>query len=411
MKKYVYTTVVFFAFLISFFLISSIPKGNVVDYGDNVTVFFRVYTDNGLFEERILTLIIGSRSYLKEFQENIVGMHEGSRKRFVINSSVFGKWKKELVKTFRRVKFFNKIANITTDDFFSIFHKKPEIGEVYKNNILIWDIKVLNVKNKTVIVEQIAKNNSVINKSYGYSRVFVSNNTIKVIFFPKIGSILKFGLMEGRIVDYNSTHFFVDFNHPLAGKKATFDVVVLHVDKKNKIADVDFVISSTCNVSHQFILLLEELNRSFNGRIHMRPHHIIYRGVNDTCINNFCSPYGITDLIQSMRSICVFKLYPYLWFNYYKNMLSCVGDKWYCFLIVSKALNISIESIDVCMNTTYIFEKEFIFINTNDINEVPLLFVNGVKYNGVLSVRNIAEFICFGCGKNVKKNIIVKNRC
>ncbi|NOX71666.1 MAG: hypothetical protein GXO64_03125 [Candidatus Micrarchaeota archaeon] len=209
------------------------PSANVVSEGDTVVVsYVGTFTDGEEFDKGNLTVRVGSGQVIKGFDEALVGMAKGASKKVTIPpEKAYGESDPKKIIPIPLSQEFDKIVNITTEEFNTTFGSDPEIGKEYKLPDMKWSVKVARIENKTVYIEQIVVSGTELEYPYGKGIATVEGDKIKVTLTPDIGAKVQTLFGTATITKANETHMWLDFNHPLAGKTLIFDLTVLNVTK------------------------------------------------------------------------------------------------------------------------------------------------------------------------------------
>lgn len=181
-------------------------------------------------EYKPLVFRVGDGSVIKGLERNIIGMHEGEEKEFIVNSSeAYGEWKKELTRSYPKKQEYDVFETLSFDSL-----QIPE-EEIKVNKTLpwhYWHAKIVYVdhENRIVMLENLVKNMT-INLEFG--KMFIERGEKKIIarLEPTIGAEVETKFGTARVYESNETSFVLDFNHSLAGKNLKFWVRINRIEK------------------------------------------------------------------------------------------------------------------------------------------------------------------------------------
>jgi len=138
-------------------------------------------------------------------------------------TSLFGPYRKELVRTMPRAVFMPRIQKMSRVQYFLSYGKEARLNETIAMDY--WNATIVGIDNESVAILHLPANNSVVEGSVGSITITLNDSTIIMVFTPKLN---KAGVTAtGEIVTithYNETAITADFNHPFAGKDLIFEI-------------------------------------------------------------------------------------------------------------------------------------------------------------------------------------------
>ena len=194
-----------------------------------------------------LGLLAASDSHISDLNQNVAdkehtsfavmiplpkGMTEGSSKTIIIPpEKAYGEIDPNMIIPIPLTQDFDRIVNITKEEFTLTFDEEPEIDKEYKLPDMKWSVKVLNIENDTVFIEQLVEQGTVLEYPYGSGVADVTGDKISITLTPTIGAQVQTLYGYATITEANDTYMWLDFNHELAGKTLTFEITIENVTK------------------------------------------------------------------------------------------------------------------------------------------------------------------------------------
>ncbi|MBN2101541.1 MAG: FKBP-type peptidyl-prolyl cis-trans isomerase [Candidatus Aenigmarchaeota archaeon] len=214
----------------------TVPEGTASDgikEGDAVTIKYKgTLQDGTVFDEGEIPFVVGTGQVIEGFEEGVKGMTEGSSKTITIPpEKAYGEIDPTMVIPIPLTQEFDKIVNISKEEFTYTFNEEAETGKEYKLPDMKWSVKVLNIEENTVFIEQLVTQGTVLEYPYGSGVADVMGDKISISLTPTIGAQVQTLYGYATITEANDTYMWLDFNHELAGKTLTFEITVTNVTK------------------------------------------------------------------------------------------------------------------------------------------------------------------------------------
>jgi hypothetical protein len=170
---------------------------------------------------------------------------------------------------------------------------------------------------------------------------------------------------------------------------------------------LDYFVMSFCPYSNMVEEgMLQQVHDSFGRDIRIRPHYVIYGSHwnPDNCMETrrgtFCSLWGIDELNQAAREVCVKNYYgldTYYDFVTAINTNCNLNNVETCWEGVADSLDISTRRIERCERTsrmTRILSREQRYTNQFGVHASPTFFINGVQYEGPRTEADLTAALC-----------------
>ena len=214
----------------------TVPEGTAADgikEGDAVTIKYKgTLQDGTVFDEGEIPFVVGTGQVIEGFEEGVKGMTEGSSKTITIPpEKAYGEIDPTMVIPIPLTQGFDKIVNISKEEFTYTFNEEAETGKEYKLPDMKWSVKVLNIEEDTVFIEQLVAQGTVLEYPYGSGVAEINGDEISITLTPTIGAQVQTLYGFATITEANDTYMWLDFNHKLAGKTLTFEITVKDVTK------------------------------------------------------------------------------------------------------------------------------------------------------------------------------------
>ncbi len=158
------------------------------------------------------------------FEDSLIGMRKNESKIVVIPpDKAYGDRSEELIITTPRQTTFPKIMRFELEEFIKGTGVYPTPNSTVK--MKYWSVRVLNVSGDSVIIEHLIENNAV-NTPLGEIEMYSNGTHVTVELNPIINKTVKLNSKFAKVISVNKTHVTIDYNHPLAGKKLIFKLIV-----------------------------------------------------------------------------------------------------------------------------------------------------------------------------------------
>jgi len=177
------------------------------------------------------TVLAGFAGLFPGSGQAVLGMRVGERKTVSVPvEKGFGPRDDGKVEVYARQRILPKTAGIPVSAYLKNVGHAPETGKVIHLSPY-FPSRVTGVKDGIVILENIVTDGDVVKDAFGTATIAVEADRIVITLDPAIGAPFEAKDKKGVIADKDDTHFYVDYNHPLAGKALVFDVEVLGLKK------------------------------------------------------------------------------------------------------------------------------------------------------------------------------------
>ncbi|BBO92850.1 thioredoxin family protein [Desulfosarcina ovata] len=177
------------------------------------------------------TVLAGFAGLFPGIGHAVLGMHSGERKKTEVTPEKgFGAREEKKVKAYSRRRVLPKIARLTVNSYLENFKSAPETGKAV-NFSTYFPSRVTGVQNGIVTLESMAADGKTYQDDFGAATVSVQEDSVLITLEPLIGAIFDAEGKRGVITKKDADHFYVDYNHPLAGTNLIFDVAVHRLQK------------------------------------------------------------------------------------------------------------------------------------------------------------------------------------
>lgn len=243
----------------------SFLNGTVFDTNDRITA-----AENNINKQSFQSLkfSIGQNMVIKGFDDAVVGMAVGSKKRVTIQpADGYGEYDPARIQTVPLVDEINKTSEINATveipvTFFkNTFGKdpvkddvvvEPSAGVRYTvlelNNATVmlkggfevgqrlnaspyWESTVIKIEGDMVTIEQNPEEGQIIEDQFGTASVSFRNDKIVLTRSPEIGRMIQTPFGPLKVREITADEIILDANHPLAGKVLVFDIEITNITK------------------------------------------------------------------------------------------------------------------------------------------------------------------------------------
>ncbi|MFH1787883.1 MAG: FKBP-type peptidyl-prolyl cis-trans isomerase [Candidatus Altiarchaeota archaeon] len=215
---------------------------NYVARLENNTVFDTSYEDvavsSGIFESertyKPVTFTVGAGEIIEGVDVGVVGMREGESKILVIPPNLaFGEYNPQFLRPTPKVYPVNRVSELPLETFRASVAQEPVPGETIVDQNIPWPMLVLSVSQDTISFMYSPTVDSVFQSMMGLAKVVnVTDDQIWILEIPINNTSIMTDIGPARALDYNESTILLDYNHPLAGKTLTYEVVLGGVLKK-----------------------------------------------------------------------------------------------------------------------------------------------------------------------------------
>ena len=206
----------------------------VVQAGDLVQVQYRAWADKQPVrgnDNGIVEIVAGRPTRLPGLGQAVTGMKVNqSRSRTIAPEQGFGPWDENRVQAFASVRDIPLTLTFSVSEYEKKFSGMPSPGEKVQINPMFTS-RVVSVGQDKITLENLPEDGLEMKQSFGTTTVTVQGNKILVRLLPVKGAMFKAGNKEGIIVKIEPDRFWVDFNHPLAGRTLKLDFTVKAITK------------------------------------------------------------------------------------------------------------------------------------------------------------------------------------
>ncbi len=275
---------------IAFFIVKANTSAFVkVEEGDKVsikyvgkyqngTIFDTNYLDVGQnaglhnFKTEPLEFTAGSTGIIKGVSDAVLGMKKGQKKTVEIPpEEAYGEYDLNKVGSFPLVryakmdKYIPFVVDLDEATFEQGFNTTPKQGSIVKSGIAPWSYDVEKVESGRVVVkarvelgdtfvmpgmpwpsEVTAINDThftirympivggVISTDMGPSNVSIEGDDVKLTLLVRPGDSVNINGKVVKVTSVDDENFYIDTNHPMAGKTLVFDLEVVDIQKKEE---------------------------------------------------------------------------------------------------------------------------------------------------------------------------------
>jgi hypothetical protein len=197
----------------------------------------------------------------------------------------------------------------------------------------------------------------------------------------------------------------LDISQPVTKTTATPTTVAQSA--KQAVPDVKLFTMAFCPYGNQAEDGLFPVMRLLGSSVNFAPHYVIYSnygsGYPDYCLdsnNTYCSMHGIQELHQDVRELCVFKYDKAKYLNFVDAVnANCTAQNAdTCWEVQATAAGIDTAKIKTCQSSEAVslLSNEVALNQQLGVQGSPMLFVNGVQYNGGRDPASYQTGVCGG---------------
>jgi FKBP-type peptidyl-prolyl cis-trans isomerase 2 len=169
----------------------------------------------------------------------VLGLRRGEQRTVrVPPDKGFGPRDEDKIKQYARQRALPKTAVLTVDAFLERFGTAPESGKTV-NLSPYFHSRVTGVADGIVHFENVVDEGKLIEDVFGKTVVTIEADRIIASLDPTVGAPFIADDKKGVVSGKDDTHFFVDYNHPLAGQDLTFDVTVKDLEKFSVFENIE----------------------------------------------------------------------------------------------------------------------------------------------------------------------------
>lgn len=212
------------------------PEGRVV-YSTRPEMFARMDTryadrfDQAGAATGSETVLAGFAGLFPGSGHAVLGMSIGEHQTITVPpENGFGPRDDGKIETYTRERVLPKTVRVPVDAYLKTFGSAPESGKEVRLSPY-FPSRVTGVLDGVVMLENIVDDGGIIDEGFGTTAIAIKGDRIVITLDPTIGAPFEANDQKGIIVDKDDRHFYVDYNHSLAGKALVFDVEVLGLKK------------------------------------------------------------------------------------------------------------------------------------------------------------------------------------
>lgn len=251
------------------------PQGPVIEVGDLVWIDFtgKVQETGGVFDttyedigtddgipktERYplsiaqskevhygpLGVIVGTGQIMIALEKALIDMGVGDEKSIVIpTQDAYGIRNNEYILEIPLVAGETPIdIEISEEEYKQLEGKDPAVGDTIQTSPY-WSAVINDIQNGTVFIENMPEDGKVVQTPNGLASIQIDGSNIQFVMKVEEGSYIETQIGLAHVVSIGEETFIADFNHPLADKTLSFDIVVKDITKNADFADwkLDFL--------------------------------------------------------------------------------------------------------------------------------------------------------------------------
>lgn len=251
-EKYIIALVIL-VIVIGFFLY--LKPDNIVKVNSDVKVNYAGYlaggelfdtniksiaVENGLIKDesilKPLEFKVGAGTVILGFEKGIIGMKEGETRKVIIPPEEGYIYNPSLViqNLKRRIKL-DRFSKFNVTEFTSKTGIIPMIGDELKRDQFPWSLKIINIENETVTIENFLKmGDKIVLPGAGWESLVeeVTDKEIVINQTPKVGDKTVIPTQDqgpkiGIVNKVTENSYDLDMNNPLSGQTLIFDITVI----------------------------------------------------------------------------------------------------------------------------------------------------------------------------------------
>lgn len=362
-----------------------------------------------------------------KLDEELGNLTQGETKTIALDAKdAYGEYDNTKIYNYERVNRedrtteLNRTSWITIDDFKEAFDEEPQLDKTYEIEGAPWPYKVLELNETYVKLSQeptlnqeipfgfftykvigltedkitlkLEGNDTVIPTENGNIEIKLTETEIITTLTPEIGQEVQLeNLPKARVTGMNSTHLFLDANHPYAGKKVTVKIILNNIVKTTTqttgaatkvegAPTLQVFIMSYCPYGLQALKGLLPVWEKFQGKANIELRFVSY------------TMHGEKEDEENARMICIreeqnSKLIPYL------KCFVEAGDSASCL----KQAGIDEGELNSCMSTkaSHYMEEDKALNEKYGVQGSPTFILDGKEANIYpRDPQSIATAIC-----------------
>jgi FKBP-type peptidyl-prolyl cis-trans isomerase 2 len=182
-----------------------------------------------------LDVVAGTRSDIPGLADAVLGMKINEQKsKTIVPEQAFGKYDPSKIKGFSSVRTMPVTLSMAAQTYKKIYNTFPAKGDLVQITPY-FKSRVIDVNDQTITVENLAQNGFSDKTRLGTTTISTDGEKITIRLDPNRGALFEVGGKKGRVAKIEKDRFWVDFNHPLAGKTLHLDIAVKRLVKKSAL--------------------------------------------------------------------------------------------------------------------------------------------------------------------------------
>ncbi len=212
-------------------------KQTVVEEGDSVTVQYSSKDPSGeVFESESIRFRVGMGTAYRGIEKAVLGMKKGETKTIEVSSSDgYGEPDTKKIVKIPRYRRMPRQKRIALETFKRSVKEGPIEGKRYALRGVPWPVKALKVEEGEILLDFAPEKEGRIPGTIGYTLVTYDEKSIKTTLVTEARVGEKLTTNDGQnatVVAIDDKNITLDFNHPLAGRRVTFDFTLAELTKK-----------------------------------------------------------------------------------------------------------------------------------------------------------------------------------
>ncbi len=212
-------------------------KQTVVEEGDSVTVQYSSKDPSGeVFESESIRFRVGMGTAYRGIEKAVLGMKIGETKTIEVSSSDgYGEPDTKKIVKIPRYRRMPRQKRIALETFKRSVKEGPIEGKRYALRGVPWPVKALKVEEGEILLDFAPEKEGRIPGTIGYTLVTYDEKSIKTTLVTEARVGEKLTTNDGQnatVVAIDDKNITLDFNHPLAGRRVTFDFTLAELTKK-----------------------------------------------------------------------------------------------------------------------------------------------------------------------------------
>ena len=266
-------------------------KQTVVEEGDSVKVLYSSKGPSGeMFESESIRFRVGMGTAYRGIEKAVLGMKKGETKTIEVSSSDgYGEPDTKKIVKIPRYRRMPRQKRIALETFKRSVKEGPIEGKRYALRGVPWPVKALKVEEGEILLDFAPEKERRIPGTIGYTLVTYDEKSVKTTLVTEARVGEKLTTNDGQnatVVAIDSKNITLDFNHPLAGRRVTFDFTLAELTKRATVTIPDLQKWETIDG-----LSFAELQMKYRELLTFTKPYIVREGIKKLVI-----PAGIPDI-------------------------------------------------------------------------------------------------------------------